>query len=359
MKHKMIALLLATAAFSIAGWSYDFTAKNSDGVRLYYRITSAALGNRTVEVVSDGGFVTIERIEKEVRIPSTVTNNGRKYTVTGIGDSAFVYQSEIPSIVLPNTITYIGRRAFYLCWSITSANIPASVTSIGTEAFYDCIDLKDLTFEATHTDAEENAFVYCQKVEEPICTDSLFIYLPSAVAEKNPNFRVADGTKAIVGGAFAQCSSLVSLAIPASVEYVDDMNFLYDDGLHILKSIYIAAPTPPINRTLVIDSKIAEGVTLYVSDADPAILEAYKSSSFWGQFKNIVATTIPESSTNKFDVNSDGDVNSADVVAIYNYIANADTSGLTEDAADANSDGEVNSADVVAIYNYIQNGTTD
>ena len=191
----MIALLLATAAFSIAGWSYDFTVKNSDGVRLYYRITSAALGNRTVEVVSDGGFVTIEYIEKEVRIPSTVTNNGRKYTVTGIGDSAFVYQTKIPSIVLPNTITYIGRRAFYLCWSITSANIPASVTSIGTEAFYDCIDLKDLTFEATHTDAEENAFVYCQKVEEPICTDSLFIYLPSAAAEKNPNFRVADGTK--------------------------------------------------------------------------------------------------------------------------------------------------------------------
>jgi hypothetical protein len=357
MKHKMIALLLAAASFSIAGWSYDFTVKNSDGVRLYYRITNSALGNRTVEVVSDGGFTAIEYIEKEVRIPSTVTNNGRKYTVTGIGDSAFVYQYQIPSIVLPNTITYIGRRAFYLCFGMTSANIPASVTSIGSEAFSCCHQLKDLTFEATHTDAEENAFEECQYVEEPICTDSLFIYLPYVVAEKNPNFRVADGTKAIVGGAFAHCSPLVSLTIPASVEYVDDMNFLYYTPT--LKSIYIAAPTPPINRTLVIDSNIAEGVTLYVSDADPAILEAYKSSSFWGQFKNIVATTIPESSTNKFDVNSDGNVNSADVVAIYNYIANADSSGLTEDAADANSDGEVNSADVVAIYNYIQNGTTD
>ena len=359
MKHKMIALLLAAAAFSIAGWSYDFTVKNSDGVRLYYRITSAALGNRTVEVAPDGNYATIEFIEKDVRIPSTVTNNGRKYTVTGVGDSAFFCQSKIPSIVLPNTITYIGRRAFFYCWADTLTNIPASVTSIGTEAFYGCSELKHFTFEATHTDAEENAFKYCQALEEPVCTDSLFIYLSNTASDKNPNFRVADGTKAILGGAFADASNLKSLTIPASVEYVDDMNFLYYDGWRMLKSIYIAAPTPPINRTLVIDSKLAEGVTLYVSDADPAILEAYKSSSFWGQFKNIVATTIPESSTNKFDVNSDGDVNSADVVAIHNYIANADTSGLTEDAADVNSDGEVNSADVVAIYNYIQNGTTD
>ncbi len=358
MKIRMIALLLAAAAFSLAGWSYDFTVKNSDGVRLYYRITNSDLGNRTVEVVADGGWVALEYIEKEVRVPSTVTNNGRKYTVTGIGDSAFAYQYEIPSIVLPNTITYIGRRAFYFCYGATSANIPASVTNIGAEAFSGCVAMKDLTFEAVHTDAEENAFDGCQYVQEPICTDSLFIYLPYTVSKNNPNFRISDGTKSILAGAFTFCSALQSLTIPASVEYVDDMDFAYQDW-HRLKSIYIAAPTPPINRTLTIDSKLAEEVTLYVSDADPAIIEAYKSSAFWGQFKNIVATTIPDSSSNKFDVDSNGHVNSADIVAIYNYITDTDSAGLSKDAADANSDGEVNSADIVAIYNYIQNGATE
>jgi hypothetical protein len=359
MRIKKITLLLAAAAVNLAGWSYDFTTKNSDGVRLYYKITSSTIGNRTVEVASDGESVVAEYVEKDVRIPSTVTNNGRKYTVTGIGDSAFARQYNMPSVVLPNTITYIGKRAFYYCQVLTSANIPASVTNIGSEAFANCFCLKDFTFEATQIDADEDAFSNCQCLLEPVCTDSLFMYLSQVASMRHPSYRIADGTKAILDGAFANSLYLKSLTIPASVENIHDMDFYYTDDWNELESIYIAAATPPATMSLVVNSKLAKKVTLYVSDDDPAIIEAYKSSSFWGQFKNIVATSIPESSTNKFDVNSDGDVNSADVVAIYNYIANADSSGLTEDAADANSDGEVNSADIVAIYNYIQNGTAD
>lgn len=56
------------------------------------------------------------------------------------------------------------------------------------------------------------------------------------------------------------------------------------------------------------------------------------------------------------DVNGDGSVNSADVVAVYNYVQVADESGVTEADADVNGDGAVNSADVVAIYNIIQTG---
>ena len=56
------------------------------------------------------------------------------------------------------------------------------------------------------------------------------------------------------------------------------------------------------------------------------------------------------------DVNRDGEVNTSDVVALYNYIANGEGAGISLEIADVNRDGEVNTSDVVALYNYIANG---
>ena len=51
-----------------------------------------------------------------------------------------------------------------------------------------------------------------------------------------------------------------------------------------------------------------------------------------------------------FDTNKDKLVNTADVVAVYNYIIYG---GEDQTCYDTNGDGQVNSADVVAIYSYI------
>ena len=56
------------------------------------------------------------------------------------------------------------------------------------------------------------------------------------------------------------------------------------------------------------------------------------------------------------DVNRDGDVNSADVVAVYGFIEKGDNSGILRIDADVNDDDEINSADVVAVYDIIING---
>ncbi|MBR3114733.1 MAG: dockerin type I repeat-containing protein, partial [Bacteroidaceae bacterium] len=62
----------------------------------------------------------------------------------------------------------------------------------------------------------------------------------------------------------------------------------------------------------------------------------------------------PEGSDTTGDVNGDGEVNTSDVVAVYNFII--DGTGVTKEAADVNGDGDVNSTDVVAIYNLIISG---
>ena len=58
------------------------------------------------------------------------------------------------------------------------------------------------------------------------------------------------------------------------------------------------------------------------------------------------------------DVNGDGDVNTADVTAVYSYIISGDESGFTKAIADVNGDGDVNTADVTAIYGIIIGGAS-
>ena len=71
---------------------------------------------------------------------------------------------------------------------------------------------------------------------------------------------------------------------------------------------------------------------------------------------NVILVYEPGGNRKRGDVTGEGDVNSADVVAIYAYIIEGDASGYTKEAADVDGNGEVNSADVVAVYDIIING---
>ena len=74
----------------------------------------------------------------DIVIPESITYNGSKYSVTSIGELAFIYCSGLTSIAIPNSITSIGESAFEGCSILTSVTIPNSVTSIGGSAFSYC-----------------------------------------------------------------------------------------------------------------------------------------------------------------------------------------------------------------------------
>lgn len=133
--------------------AYDFS---SDGI--YYRITSEA--DLTVEVTSgdfkyhDNGSTYIAcNYSGNVNIPEKVSFNGKKYTVTRIGDLAFAtensstvideYAYRLKSITMPNSIESIGDRAFWWCDAITEVIIPQSVKKIEDNAFAGCHHIKN------------------------------------------------------------------------------------------------------------------------------------------------------------------------------------------------------------------------
>ena len=114
--------LILSVVFSTSALAYDVKID-----RIYYNLISEG---KTAEVTS--GEV---KYSGEVVIPSSITVEGKEYTVTSIGKDAFNACRSLTSVIIPNSVTSIGESAFYFCLSLTSVTIPNSVTSIGDYAF--------------------------------------------------------------------------------------------------------------------------------------------------------------------------------------------------------------------------------
>ena len=119
----IVSLFIATMAFA-----YDIEI---DGI--YYNLDNE---NKTAEVTyqydwNPNNYSGVTNIT----IPSIISYDGTAYSVTSIGDEAFLHCLSLTSITIPNSVTSIGGYAFLYCSSLTSISIPNSVTSIGYKAF--------------------------------------------------------------------------------------------------------------------------------------------------------------------------------------------------------------------------------
>ena len=131
MKKLIVFLfsLLLSVVFSTSASAYDVQI---DGI--YYNLISKG---KTAEVTYGE-----ENYSGEVVISSSITVEGKEYTVTTIGNEAFYQCSGLTSVTIPNSVTSIGEFAFSGCSGLTSVTIPNSVTSIGDYAFASCKSLK-------------------------------------------------------------------------------------------------------------------------------------------------------------------------------------------------------------------------
>ena len=72
-------------------------------------------------------------------IPESVSYGGRDYTVTVIGNTAFMYCFYLTSLTIPNSVTTIEEGAFAYCSGFTGdLVIPNSVITIEPSAFHTC-----------------------------------------------------------------------------------------------------------------------------------------------------------------------------------------------------------------------------
>ena len=96
-----------------------------------------------------------EKYSGEVVIPSSITVEGKEYTVTFIGAYAFENCSGLTSVTIPNSVTSIDGYAFKNCSGLTSITIPNSVTVIDNDAFSGCISLTSITIPNSVTSIDD------------------------------------------------------------------------------------------------------------------------------------------------------------------------------------------------------------
>ena len=139
--------LILSVVFSTSALAYDVEI---DGI--YY----------ILEVNTAGVASGEEKYSGEVVIPSSITVEGKEYTVTNIGGSAFSGCSSLTSVTIPNSVTSIDGAAFSGCSGLTSVTIPNSVTSIGNAAFSRCSGLTSVTIPNSVTSIGSSAFYNCR-----------------------------------------------------------------------------------------------------------------------------------------------------------------------------------------------------
>lgn len=254
MKQKLL-LLVSLAITSVSFAQTTFTYNN-----INYTITDAT--NFYVEVSNNPSA------SGNIIIPETVNDGAQNYTVTSIGNDAFV-NSSLTSITIPNSVTTIGNSAFWGCTGLTSITIPNSVTSIGNGAFSDCYGLTSATIGDAVTTIGDGAFANCTSLNS--------ITIPNSVT-------------AIGNTAFYSCSALTTVTIGSGVTSIGDYAFY---GCYGLTTVNCYIPTPLTIDPNVFGSLNQSACTLNVPTGTET---AYQNAAVWQDFAPINGTLLSANS---------------------------------------------------------------
>lgn len=182
-------------------------------------------GNLIYTVNDDGESVTVSgksRTPTHLNIESSISNKGKNYTVTEIGDQVFWGCNTLTEVTLPNTVKIIGYQAFCKCSNLTKVIIPEGVKKIGQAAFYGCSQLTSITIPSTITNMD-TAFSGNTALSHVTLTN---------------------GISKISSNAFERCTGLTEVEIPASVDQICPFAF---NGCTSLKSVLLEKNIKTIN----------------------------------------------------------------------------------------------------------------
>ncbi len=280
----------------------------------FYNIDAYSIINniKYVPVSDDDRTVAINKYlgnDSNVVIPESIEVNGEVFNVTAISNAAFIYNTTLTNITIPNSITNIGSSAFNGCTTLASIDIPNSVTAIGASAFEGCTALESVNIPYNLETIEESAFSGCTaltSIDFPSsvttigasafegCTALESVNLPAnlqTIEDKTfsgcaaiTNIDIPDNVTTIGTSAFNGCSALTRVYIPESVSTIE----VAFTSCNNITEIYSNSTRPAKIRPGTFTGTVRTNATLYIPAGS---LSAYKAASArltWGKFSNIV-----------------------------------------------------------------------
>ena len=203
----------------------DTPMKVVDGENTY---TYMLLDDGTVELT---GFSTTATAA-DVVIPSTVTLNGKDYSVTSIGIYAFHNCGALKSVQTKAPIKSIGDGAFAYCGNLETVTLPDSVTSVGATSFYECTKLETVNLGNSVRSIGDNAFMLCTSLGSVTLPNSIISIGTGAFISCTSlgSVTLPDSIISIGAGAFSSCTDLKSVTIPSSVQTIGANAFHFGFG---------------------------------------------------------------------------------------------------------------------------------
>ena len=270
-KIRFTLAMMALVLCSLTVNAHDFEV---DGI--FYQIISEE--DRTIAVTYEGTnkYSPDSYYAGEIIIPEHVSYSGNEYTVTRIGERAFMNCDNLTSVSLPESIERIEDSAFSSCYDLTEIRMPSKANHIGSGAFNSCKQLEAIRIPEGVTILYYTTFWNCNNLKSIILPNSL---------------------TTIENGVFVECDSLSTIIFPESLVKIGNYTFGYCDALD---SITIPASVTDIGTepfgfcTNLKSLQVAEGNPKYDSrDNCNAIIETATNKLAVG----CAATIIPEGIT--------------------------------------------------------------
>ncbi len=224
-------------------------------------LTNVSIGNSVLSI-GQWAFGNCTSLTS-IAIPNSVTSIGsdafRNCTslssvtlgnaVTGIWGGAFAYCTALSSVTIPNSVTWLGDWLFQSCTSLTNITIPDSVTSIGSSAFYNCAKLVAVTIPRSVSSIGSDAFLGCtglsainvdvlnssySSMDGVLFNKSRTTLVRYPEAKLGTHYSISNSVNSIGSSAFASCTKLKSITIPASATSIGDWAFAACPGLREL-----------------------------------------------------------------------------------------------------------------------------
>ena len=271
---------------------------NADPVEIdgiYYNLVSKI---KSAEVTSNPN-----KYSGDVTIPETVTYGGEQYSVTSIGEQAFMSCRKLTSVSIPNGVISIGSEAFFGCSSLISVNIPTSINTVEYHAFANCSKLSPIYItdleawcKTSFKSAESNPLFYAKHLylngEEikdlviPNSVSSIYSYTFSGCSTLT-SIVIPNSVTSIGTGAFYNCSALTSIILPPSVRNIAGLVFF---GCSSLTSVNIPHGITTIDASLFYDCSSLTSIEI------PSSVTSIESYAFKG-CSGLTSINIPNTVT--------------------------------------------------------------
>ena len=281
---------------STSGWSRFKTIVESGNVIPGVQFVQDGIHFR----VKDDGDLEVTGVDantKNVDIPRKITNGGKTYRVTSIGERAFEGHSDINYLSIPYTIKSIGEYAFIDCGSSMTVNIAdieswcemklgnehsSPLSSAGKVLVYD-IETTDIVIPNTVTSIGNFTFYQCRQIKSLTIPGSVSTIGSSAFEDCTglASISLSYGNTLIGGSTFEGCTGLTEVTIPGSVNFI---------GINAFKNCRnLSTIVSEIEYPSSIEECVFEGLPSYsVLQVPKGTKSAYQSAGGWNQFSNIV-----------------------------------------------------------------------